>query len=226
MTRTDFEKSLFDASSFWESKSKQEVRDLLGDDVAEMVGFQQRNPHHCYDLFEHILHVLDALPESSSLQLRIAAFFHDIGKPDCAREKQGRLVFYGHAAKSAEITEGILDSMGYPEDEKERILFYISHHDDFISWALSSDPAGSEAKWNCLICKETLKKKMEKTERNHEGIFRESPKEIWRELFDLCEADASAQAEVVFRDGLPVDSRKHKKRKISELRKILNEIEN
>ena len=224
MTRKEFEKSLFEALDFWGRKSKQEVRELLGDDVAEMVGFHQRNPHHCYDLFQHVLHVVEALPKNDSVLLRVAAFFHDIGKPGCAREKQERLVFYGHAAKSAEIAERILDRMGYLEEEKKRILFYISHHDDFISWVLPTDAAGMDMKGKVMLSEEVLKDKVEKTERTNAGILGASVNAIWEELFDLCEADVWAQAEVVMRDGIVVDSKEHKRKKISELRRLLDAI--
>ena len=59
MTRKEFEKTLIasDCVTFWLSKTKEEVSDLLGEDVASMVKFDQRNPHHCYDLFAHTVHV-------------------------------------------------------------------------------------------------------------------------------------------------------------------------
>lgn len=48
---------------------------FLGDKVAEMVGFDQRNPYHCYNLFEHSLYTVCNLGEDVSDMLRIAAFF-------------------------------------------------------------------------------------------------------------------------------------------------------
>lgn len=58
-----------------------------------MVDYDQRNPHHCYDLFLHVLHTVQFVGSNSPTPLLVAAFFHDIGKPYVAQEKQGRLVF-------------------------------------------------------------------------------------------------------------------------------------
>lgn len=61
MTRQEFEKILEnpDGVLFWLSKSKDEVHDLMGVEVAEMVDYNQCNPHHCYDLFAHTVHTVE-----------------------------------------------------------------------------------------------------------------------------------------------------------------------
>lgn len=67
-----------------------------------MVGFDQRNPHHCYDVWEHTLHALDAIrPEPL---LRWAMLFHDMGKPECfALDRRGVGHFMGHGVVSRRI---------------------------------------------------------------------------------------------------------------------------
>lgn len=105
-----------------------------------MIKYNQNNPHHCYDLFLHTLYTVENLGDSASDALRIAAFFHDIGKPFVATQKHNRTVFYGHANKSAEIAHQLLLRMGYALSEIERVCFFVKHHDDFISWVLPSEP--------------------------------------------------------------------------------------
>ena len=59
------------------------IGDLLDEilpEVANMVGFDQKSPHHNLDLFEHSLKVLENVPKD--LPTRLAALFHDTGKPD------------------------------------------------------------------------------------------------------------------------------------------------
>lgn len=90
-----FEGTLKNPLEYWGTKDRNEVRELLGTEVAAMVGYNQRNPHHCYDLFMHILHTVDELDDQFSILLKTAAFFHDIGKPEVATEKKDRLVFMG-----------------------------------------------------------------------------------------------------------------------------------
>ena len=132
MKRIEFEDSLQNSVHCWRERSSVDVGKTLGNAVKNMVAFEQRNPHHCYDLFNHSLHTVDGIENTAPALLRVAAFFHDIGKPVVAMEKQGRLVFYGHAQKSAEISAPILADLGYAPDEIDEICFYIAHHDDFV----------------------------------------------------------------------------------------------
>ena len=79
-------------------------------EILPMVGFDQRNPHHCYDVWEHTLHALDAAPSDSVL--RWAVLFHDMGKPECfALDTQGIGHFMGHGVVSRRIA-GVARSSG------------------------------------------------------------------------------------------------------------------
>ena len=147
MTRNQMEQSLAEPLGFWLKRTAEEVNNLLGSEVSVMVDFDQRNPHHCYDLFMHSLYTVEGIKDTALVLLRVAAFFHDIGKPSVAMEKQGRLVFYGHAKKSAEIACSILKKIGYSDDEINEICFYIKHHDDFIAWVLPEEEYDHENKF-------------------------------------------------------------------------------
>lgn len=215
ITREAFEESLSNPLLYWSGKSKDEIKSLLGEDSSAMVAFDQRNPHHCYDLFMHSLHTVDALDKKASINLRIAAFFHDIGKPQAAMEKQGRLVFYGHAAKSVEIADPILEQIGYSPDERKMICFYIEHHDDFINWVLPTDKYNRNNPYLKTITRANVITHSNDSRNNPEG-YAISIRE-WRELVMLCEADADSQAWYVFNNGKLIDS---KARKLSRLEKI------
>lgn len=130
-----------DIVEYLSSKSKEEIEDMFGEKVAKEVGFDQKNIHHCYDLFGHTLHTVEAissnnLSKEETTRLKVAAFFHDIGKLDTAKfnSKTGQQVFYGHAEKSGEISKEILEGFGYSNEEIEQICFLVMHHDDFISY--------------------------------------------------------------------------------------------
>ena len=57
--------------------------------------FKQNNDWHIYDVYEHILHVVDYVP--NNISIRLAALFHDIGKPASYKEDEfGIGHFYGH----------------------------------------------------------------------------------------------------------------------------------
>lgn len=115
--------------------------------VSRMFGYDQKNSHHCYDLMEHTLRTVEGirredLTEEEFTKLRVAAFFHDIAKPDVAsfNEKTGQQVYYGHAARSVEVARPTLEELGYSEEEIAEISFYIGHHDDFISYKSNMQP--------------------------------------------------------------------------------------
>ena len=132
----------------WENFNKRLwLERYLGSIVLRMEEYDQKNSHHCYDLMEHTLRAVEAikrddLTEEEFTKLRVAAFLHDIAKPDVAsyNEKTGQQVYYGHAARSAKIAKPILDEFGYSEDEIAEICFYIEHHDDFISYKTNMQP--------------------------------------------------------------------------------------
>ena len=103
ITKNDLLKTLEAPLLYWSTASKELISLFLGKKAADMVGFDQRSPHHCYTLFEHCIHTVDHInSEANNVMtdadlLRVAAFFHDIAKPQVAFEKNGHLVFYGHA---------------------------------------------------------------------------------------------------------------------------------
>ena len=146
--RQQFEESLLrdDIVEYYLSKTPEELEAELGTEVARMVGFEQKNMHHCYDLWGHTLHTVEAvdttgLTEGQAKKLKVAAFFHDIGKPDVTgfNPKTEQQTFYNHAVHSVDIAKPILESLGYSESEINQIGFFIGHHDDFINYKPSLD---------------------------------------------------------------------------------------
>ncbi len=96
-------------------------------ELAPMIGFDQHSPHHAYDLYTHVAHVVAAVPKD--LTLRWAALLHDIGKvPTFTRDATGRGHFYGHAPKGAEMAETILRRLKAPAALRERVVLLIGKH--------------------------------------------------------------------------------------------------
>ena len=90
--------------------------------------FNKNNPWHVYDVFEHILHVVDGVPNNKIL--RIAALFHDVGKPFVYIEDQNGIGhFYDHWNKSKEIFDNFAKKCNLEESEKELISNLILYHD-------------------------------------------------------------------------------------------------
>lgn len=90
--------------------------------------FNQNNPWHVYDVYEHILHVVDGVP--NDIVLRIAALFHDTGKPFSYTEDEKEIGhFYGHWNKSLEIFKKYSSNFNLDESKIERISYLIFYHD-------------------------------------------------------------------------------------------------
>ena len=225
ITKNDLLKTLEAPLLYWSTASKELISLFLGKKAADMVGFDQRSPHHCYTLFEHCIHTVDHInSEENNVMtdtdlLRVAAFFHDIAKPQVAFEKNGRLVFYGHAHKSADMAEGLLINLGFDTEEISLICFFIKHHDDFISYELPDEVRNKNNNSLAEITKERILKHI-RAKSNNELNYPQ--KNIWNDLMLLCLADASSQAEEVYMNGILTDSKQHKLRKMEKIQDIIN----
>ena len=96
-------------------------------ELESMVGFDQRSPHHAYDLFTHTAYVTEGVPPL--LHLRWAALLHDTGKiPTFTTDETGRGHFYGHAKESAVIAEQVLRRLKAPTALREQVVDLIGQH--------------------------------------------------------------------------------------------------
>ena len=111
-----------------------EYKDIICIFIPELeacIGFDQKNHHHVYDVFEHTLRVVDNMPPK--LSLRLAALFHDISKPICFEiGSDGEGHFYGHASKSAEMAENILRRLKYDNVTITDVCQLVKYHDHQI----------------------------------------------------------------------------------------------
>jgi tRNA nucleotidyltransferase (CCA-adding enzyme) len=95
-------------------------------------GFNQNNEWHVYDVYEHILHVVEGVP--SNLVLRLAALFHDIGKPECYTvDSNGVGHFYGHWNESLRIFSDFSNKHGIDFSVSSLVSKLIFYHDINIS---------------------------------------------------------------------------------------------
>ena len=97
-------------------------------EIGAMVCFDQHNPHHDRDVWAHTAAVTAAIPAQPVL--RWAALLHDVGKPPCfSLAEDGVGHFYGHAAESARMADGILRRLRFNTDSREEIVRLIRYHD-------------------------------------------------------------------------------------------------
>lgn len=92
-----------------------------------MALFQQFNPHHNEDVLTHTLSVIKETP--ARLSLRLAALFHDSGKPYTFHmDRQGIGHFYGHENSSKELMDASLTALHYDHKTMDTVGRLISHH--------------------------------------------------------------------------------------------------
>lgn len=97
-------------------------------ELLPMLGFEQENPWHSADVWEHTLLAVGAVP--AEVPLRLTMLLHDIGKPESfTRGADGIGHFYGHPKKSAAVTEAILRRLRYDRATIETVTTLVLNHD-------------------------------------------------------------------------------------------------
>ncbi len=96
--------------------------------LTTMSGFDQHNYHHRFDLLEHTIRVVEAVPPTPVL--RFSALLHDIGKQDCfTMDEKGVGHFYGHPKHSMHRAEAIFDRLCSDSATRSTVLKLIEQHD-------------------------------------------------------------------------------------------------
>ncbi len=89
-------------------------------ELLEAYGVEQKL-YHGEDVYHHLLRTCDMAHD----RVKIAALFHDIGKP---RKDMGNGHFYGHDMESASMTRDILKRLKFPKSEIERNVALVKNH--------------------------------------------------------------------------------------------------
>lgn len=91
--------------------------------------FDQRNPFHRYDVWEHTLHALEAAPTDMEATLRFALLLHDIGKPHCLTiDEEGKGHAYGHEKVGEPVAAEVCRRLKLPRSECETVTQVVRHH--------------------------------------------------------------------------------------------------
>lgn len=108
--------------------------DILGavlPEITPCVGFDQRNRHHCFDVWGHTARAVGAVPDRRVL--RWTMLFHDLGKPRCMTlDENGVGHFYGHTAISAAMAEEIMARLHFETALKGVVRAQLACFDDMF----------------------------------------------------------------------------------------------
>ncbi len=107
-------------------------------ELERAIGFDQESRYHDLTVDEHTFAVVQATADAGrALPVRLAALFHDVGKPHVAwRGTDGRLHYYAkagyseksHEQVSAELAGSALRRLRYPNALRERVCRIVRHH--------------------------------------------------------------------------------------------------
>jgi len=149
------EKAIVDNASLLENIAKERIRDefmrmIMSDNpmkglvLSHKLGLMpyivpelekavsiEQSRSHVYDVFEHSLRALQhASIKKYTLEMRLAALFHDIGKPVSRRwnKEQNIWTFYGHEVIGAKMVEKILNDLRFSKKIIEKVVKLVRWH--------------------------------------------------------------------------------------------------
>ena len=99
-------------------------------DLEHGIGCDQ-NQAHSYDVFEHNLRALQHAADNKwSLEVRLAALFHDIGKPAVRErsEQKNDWTFHGHDVAGAKITRKLMQSLHFSRETTDNVSNLVRWH--------------------------------------------------------------------------------------------------
>lgn len=106
------------------------ILSYISQDIEKGMGVAQ-NQAHSFDVFEHNLRSLQhAADKDWSFDIRLAALFHDIGKPKARRwsDEKGDWTFHGHDVVGARMTKKILEDLHFPRETIEKTEKLVRWH--------------------------------------------------------------------------------------------------
>lgn len=170
--RVEFEKLLCGKGA---GRVLTEHRDVIARFIPEirpMFGLDQENPFHLYDVWMHTVRAVENVkpwpegegPENEKI-LKLAAFFHDIGKPPCKVVDRGWGHFYHHEHVGSDMTNEIMRRLRSDNETRKTVAGLVKKH------GIVFNPNGKQAR--------RLLSKMGETD--------------VRRLIELEKADVSAQ---------------------------------
>jgi putative nucleotidyltransferase with HDIG domain len=99
-------------------------------DVLRSIGVSQ-NQAHAFDVYEHLVRTLQhAADKGWSLEIRLAALFHDISKPETRRwaEERKDWSFHGHEVVGSRVTKKALQELKFPRETVEKVANLVRWH--------------------------------------------------------------------------------------------------
>lgn len=125
---------IFSSEHCWRLFNYPDVLLNIIPEFKECYMFNQNNPYHTLNLYDHIQHSLLC---ANNLTERLALIFHDIGKPKCKTEQRisNNIIishYYGHAKISSEMARNIMTRLRFDSKIINDVCDLIFYHDSQI----------------------------------------------------------------------------------------------
>lgn len=106
------------------------ILEYIAPDLIRGIGVDQ-NQAHSYDVFEHNLRAMQhAADKGWPFELRLAALFHDIAKPETRRrsDEKNDWTFHGHEVVGARVARKALEDLRFSREMTERVSKLVRWH--------------------------------------------------------------------------------------------------
>ena len=97
-------------------------------EIRPMIGYNQENHHHSFDLWEHTVRGVEGVPADPVL--RLTMLLHDTGKPAVrTTDEKGEGHYRGHPKVSEEIARRTAETLRLDNAFRDRLCTLVRHHD-------------------------------------------------------------------------------------------------
>lgn len=106
------------------------ILELISPELVRGIGIDQ-NQAHSYDVFGHLMRSMQhAADKKWPLDLRLAALFHDVSKPETRRwsKEKGDWTFHGHEVVGSRVTEKALHDLRFSRETIEKVVKLVRWH--------------------------------------------------------------------------------------------------
>lgn len=106
------------------------ILEYIAPDLIRGIGIDQ-NQAHSYDVFEHNMRALQhAADKGWPLDIRLAALFHDVSKPETRRrsEEKNDWTFHGHEVVGSRVTRKALEELRFSRETIEKVSKLVRWH--------------------------------------------------------------------------------------------------
>lgn len=134
--REEFNKTLISNPRNIQLLKETETLEYIIPNIKNIYNFNQNNPYHIYDLYDHTLLATEII--EPILHLRLTMFLHDLGKAVTKiTDENGISHYYAHANESKKIAEKVLINLKYDNATISNVLTLIHYHDCTLKSKLS-----------------------------------------------------------------------------------------